>query len=243
VISLGVDFAAQPENTAACLIHWQSGFAEIGNMACSVNDHAFLELVRCSDKAGVDIPLGWPTDFVHAIAKHHEFLPWPNGERRNLCYRDTDLFIANETGRLPLSVSSDRIGVPTMRIAALMSRMDGAVDRSGSGKLVEVYPAAALRRWGFDPGGYRGKKGEEKWHALTVALLSRTNKWLRVSGVQQETCFRSDHSLDALVSALVARASAIGQTEPVPVSSRNRARTEGWIALPFSQSIDRLTQS
>jgi hypothetical protein len=211
-------------------------------MPRNINDSSLLELLRTSDKAGIDVPLGWPTDFVNAVAQHHQFLPWPQNQTRTLRYRETDLFIVKECGRWPLSVSTDRIGVPTMRVAALMSRMDESVDRSGSGKVLEVYPAAALHRWGFESRGYKRTKGAEKRQALIETFLRRTENWLRLSTVQQQGCLKSDDSFDALICALVARASAIGQTEPVPKSIEDRVRAEGWIALPLPRSLDKLAE-
>ncbi len=61
----------------------------------------------------------------------------------------------------PLSVSTDRISFAAIRCARILSevaRREGAVDRSGSGKVVEVYTAAALRQWGLD---FRGLRREQ----------------------------------------------------------------------------------
>jgi hypothetical protein len=53
-------------------------------------------------------------------------------------------------GQLPLSVSTDRIAYPAMRIARLLGAVAGEpVDRTGAGRIVEGYPAAALRVWGL----------------------------------------------------------------------------------------------
>lgn len=243
MLSLGIDFAAQPEKTVACVIYWKSGLAEVRQIISKVNDSTLLELLSDADKAGIDVPLGWPTDFVDAVARHHQFLPWPANAIRTLRYRETDLFVAKETGHWPLSVSTDRIGVPAMRVAALMGCMGGLVDRTGSGTLVEVYPAAALRRWGFESSGYKKIKGKEKRQALIEALLKRTENWLRLSDEHRRGCLQSDDWFDALMCALVARASSIGQTEPVPTGTENRARTEGWIALPLSDSLGKLVET
>ena len=57
-----------------------------------------------------------------------------------------------------------------------MSRIGESVDRSGIGKVVEVYPAAALCRWGFESRGYKRAKGEDRRAALVKAFLSRTDR-------------------------------------------------------------------
>src|SRR5712691_13071857 len=66
----------------------------------------------------------------------------------------------------PLSVSADRIGHVAMRCAcllALFAQQGHDVDRGGSGKIVEVYPAASLKAWGLP---YRGYKRPEDTQAL-----------------------------------------------------------------------------
>ncbi|WP_433185959.1 DUF429 domain-containing protein [Actinoallomurus sp. CA-150999] len=72
--------------------------------------------------------------------------------RRNLALRLTDRVVHDRTGLTPLSVSADRIGHAALRLAALLARLARAgrpVDRSGTGVVVEVYPAASLRLWGL----------------------------------------------------------------------------------------------
>jgi hypothetical protein len=55
--------------------------------------------------------------------------------------------------RRPVSVSTDRLGVTAMRCAHLLHRWSNGqhIDRTGPGRFVEVYPAAALVRWGLSP--------------------------------------------------------------------------------------------
>ncbi len=46
----------------------------------------------------------------------------------------------------PLSVSTDRIALPAMGAASLLSRLPERAPLDGSGVIVEVYPAAALHQ-------------------------------------------------------------------------------------------------
>ena len=55
-----------------------------------------------------------------------------------------------------------------------------------------------------------------------------------------ETFLASDHALDALVCALVARAAALGLVESVPERDREAARLEGWMALPMPDALRRV---
>src|SRR5690606_24309214 len=104
-------------------------------------------------KSGIDCPLGWPRRFVEFISTHqedHDVVDQglPAEWRRRLSYRVTDLHVKSTVpGIQGLSVSSDRIGVTTMRCAALLSVIAAAghtVLRSGSGPVAEVYPAASM---------------------------------------------------------------------------------------------------
>jgi len=90
------------------------------------------------------------------------------------------------------------------------------VDRSGRGRFVEVYPAAALRVW----------------------KLTRADVAERIG--HSELRGRTDDELDAFISALVARAAARGLCEPVPAEEEENASREGWIALPLPDSFERL---
>lgn len=241
MITVGIDLAAQPENTAACSILWKADVAEVQRISCNLSDEDLLGLAATGHKVGVDIPLGWPSAFVRAVVSHQLFLPWPREPNtRELRYRKTDLFVIEQTGYNPLSVSTDRIGVATMRVASLMSRMVEPPERSGTGKLVEVYPAVALTRWGFDPRGYKGKKGRETRQKLVAGFLQSTRGWMRISELNSGSCLDSDNAFDALVCALIARANALLLTEPVPSAFRALASTEGWIALPLAGSLDKL---
>lgn len=95
----------------------------------------------------------------------------------------------------------------------------------------EVYPAAPLRQWGFDPRGYKGSKPEkvEKRHQLVADLAAAASHWLELSAEQRELVMASDHLFDALVSAIVGRAVELGRTLPIPDEYRALAASEGWI--------------
>ncbi len=154
--------------------------------------------------------------------------------RKELCYRVTDLRLKEAvTGIQGLSVSTDRIGVTTMRCAALLSMLaarGARVNRSGSGIVTEVYPAASLARWGLTHKGYKRKKNVVQLSALVDSLLQSAS-WLDL-GDHMQRCRDSDDAFDAVVAAITARAAALGQVEPIPDAQVQVASVEGWIALP-----------
>jgi hypothetical protein len=57
----------------------------------------------------------------------------------------------------------------------------------------------------------------------------------------REACAESDDALDAVLCALIARAAALGLTEPPPPDGLEPARVEGWIHLPRSGSLAQLS--
>ena len=117
--------------------------------------------------------------------------------RESLRHRTTDLFVRSlDLGSTPLSVSSDLIGVVAMRGAWLQSawaqRWGRLEPRDGSGRLVETYPAAALRAWGFLPrrgvrykgGGAEGARESQRTERerIVVGVEQQSDAWLHCLG-------------------------------------------------------------
>jgi len=245
VITLGIDLASRPEHTAACAIEWADGQARVVDLACHQDDETLIERIAGVDKAGLDVPFGWPEAFVERVARFHAGGEWDEATVAALRFRETDRVVAARTGRWPLSVSSDLIGVPAFRAARLLSRLAEAghsVDRRGGGRLVEVYPAAALRLWGFAATGYKRREGRANLAALLSELERRTRGWLDLDTAARQLCGASDDALDALLAALVARAAALGLCEGPPPEHAARAAREGWVALPAVDALDRLAR-
>lgn len=233
VITLGIDFAASPKKTACCLIDWTS--STITHLDRLLDDREIVELIdRSADVTAIDIPLGWPTGFVEAIADHSAGRSWPDDpDRTALRFRETDRVLIAQ-GINPLSVSSDRIGVGAMRGARIQSMLSAGgvdVDRSGtSGKLVEAYPAAALRSWGLPWRGYKGTDNR-------AALANLAREVAASCGAFADTVTNSlqsadDDAFDALICALVGTASTLGLTTKPTADQMEAAGREGWIHVP-----------
>jgi len=245
VLTVGVDLAAEPVNTAVARMRWTPGGAQVEAVAVGADDAVLVDQIMLADKAGVDCPLGWPRRFVEFVAQHQAgaFVApvdiagrdW----RRRLALRETDLVVRAETGLIPLSVAADRIGLAAMRCAGLLARLAAAgqpVDRAGAGVVVEVYPAAALKHWGLTYRGYKGAANTGVRHHL-VDTLAAGARWLRLGDFDQ-ACRGSDHALDAVIAALNARAAALGRATTPTAEQAAAARTEGWIALPTTNLAD-----
>ncbi|MGZ4788683.1 MAG: DUF429 domain-containing protein [Terriglobales bacterium] len=238
MITTRIDLASQAEHTAECSIHWIDGRADVRTWKCGVTDDGIISTLAGSDKVGIDVPLGWPNAFVRAIYRHHAKRSWRPARLANLRYRATDRFIVEKTRRWPLSVSTDLISVPALRAAAIVANFEGFdLDRSGSAKIVEVYPAAALRVWGFVASRYKGANRAAARIALVDSLRAETNSWLLGSDHCFDVAISDDNILDAFIAALVARAAVLNLVHPIPRRLRRAARTEGWIALPLPGSL------
>jgi predicted nuclease with RNAse H fold len=241
--TLGIDLASDPKKTAYCMLEWGGGTAEVRELAVGADDDRLLELHGQANVTGIDCPFGWPTAFVAFLCSISrptgEALPsWEKDYRNTLRFRLTDFRVHEKADHWPLSVSSDLIAVAAFRCQGLLTRM-GVTDRSGDGRVYEVYPAAALKVWGLVSKGYKGSHGRPQREALVAQLLERA-EWLTLDQKAHEQVASFDHALDALVASLNARAARLGLTlKPEPHEQRDAIR-EGWIAVPEKGSLEKL---
>ena len=235
MLTAGVDLAASPAASAVALV----ADGTVVAVAVGAGDDAIVDLTSDASKIGIDCPLGWPvafTDFIGTVATGG---PVPAREsvagRAELAYRATDRWIARHHPPLrPLSVSADRIAHVAFRCALLLSQLAASgepVDRAGSGTVVEVYPAGSLCCWGLQHRSYKGNDSLAALSDCVDALLEVTSPWLKL-GAFEELCRKRDDAFDALIAALTARAAMLGLTTRPQDSELERARREGWIALP-----------
>jgi hypothetical protein len=245
ITTAGVDLASQVDNTAACVIDWSQRPAPVVELHERLDDDGIVRLVTGVTKLGVDVPLGWPLKFVQALELHSRNGSWPadyeHARNRDLRDRYTDIWLQDVLGfRAPLSVSTDRISIPAMRAAAVLNKISPRSALDGSGVIAEVYPAAALHRWDYPSRGYKGTKNAAARRELVMRFRTDTSRWLHIDDQQFERCCANDNVFDAVIAALVARASLVGLTEPIPEPQRDVARQEGWIVIPLAGSLERL---
>ncbi len=235
MVTLGIDMAGQAKNTGVCALAWHEREVYIKTLVVGADDDILLDAMDEADATGIDCPFGWPVAF-------HQFLEaytagttpaldiWSPESRDMLRFRETDCQVRAITGRWPLSVSTDMIAVPTLRLAMLLARL-GVRDRSGANGVYEVYPAAVLVRCGLHTSGYKKAAGKGRREEMLASLLARI-PWLRLTCAQQEALIADDNAFDAFIAALGARAAAQGLTEPPPPEHRGAAVLEGWIHVP-----------
>ncbi|MDQ3780720.1 MAG: DUF429 domain-containing protein [Chloroflexota bacterium] len=240
--TLGIDLSSKPERTAACVIDWSAPQAQVTTIKVGVSDELILDLRKDVDWVGIDVPFGWPDEFVAMVCLHHmgrlDPPPLLDELKKKLCYRLTDHRVHDLTKKLPLSVAADRIAIVAMRGIRILAKL-GVSDRSGVDGVVEVYPAAALRRWCLIPAGFKGKKNGAAVADFVKTLQSKA-PWLSLSAADPKLFAKDDHAFDALICALVARATALELTESPSAGELDIARREGWIALPYPDSLSKL---
>lgn len=235
-VTVGIDLAAAATGTAIAALRWEAGAAVVEDLVTGADDEAVLRWMQHPDGAiGIDCPFGWPAAFVDLVADHTtRTLRAPadrsDGWRREYVLRETDRHVHATTGLRPLSVAADYIGHVAIRLAALIAELDPSVDSSldGSGAIAETYPAAALLTWGLPHRGYKGAANQTARDAIVDGLLASA-PWLEL-GHHVEVVRASDHALDAVLCALVARARQRGLTELA--ADVDLARREGWIHVP-----------
>lgn len=241
-VTVGIDLAAASAGTAIVALRWESGAAVVEDLVTGADDEVVLRWMQHPDGAiGIDCPFGWPAAFVRLVAEHTTrtfgaSADRSDGWRREYVLRETDRHVHATTGLRPLSVAADYIGHVAIRLAALIAELDPSLDSSldGSGAIAETYPAAALLTWGLPHRGYKGAGNQTARDAVIDGLLASA-PWLDL-GTYAEVVRGSDHALDAILCALVARARQRGLTEP-PVDV-DLARREGWIHVPTSPLDD-----
>src|SRR5215211_1039619 len=175
-------------------MQWTGEVPVVSELLSGLGDRELLDAISFADKVGIDAPFGWPDQFVDAVSAHRNRSGWPgSGEdqdlyRFQLSFRATDRRLIEHGARRPLSVSTDLIGVVAMRCAYLLDRLAAVgepVDRAGSGKVIETYPAPALSSWGISATGYKSKVGA----ARLPELLSQLDEGLggiEMSGMQRD---------------------------------------------------------
>lgn len=249
----GVDLAAEPKGSAISVLDWQADRVTLTDLQLGVTDNVIVDIARNVVKLGIDCALGWPIEFARFISAQadqaqadlvHGSQVRPSGRsnepfsgdlefRRRLAYRETDRQIRLHTGRWPLSVSTDRLAMTAIRAAGLLSQLASVgIDaaRSGTGLVVEVYPAASLRQWGFEFSGYRAST---EIRGQLLNQLEVKAPWLDVAA-HRDALIESCDAFDSLVAALATRAAHLGRYFEPSREQIGLARLEGWIALPNS---------
>jgi predicted nuclease with RNAse H fold len=249
MLTLGVDLSSQDRNTAICLARWNATRCDLERLDVGVGNDEIVELMLDADATGIDAPFGWPDRFVAAVtgwmADDVWSETWDDDTRRLLRLRETDRWLQRTIRKWPLSVSADSIAMCAMRAVTLLRAASNAEHRIERvrGPYFEVYPGAALIAWDLAAVSTGYKRLADSRERL-VEAIAPPGGWLVLTPEQRAKLVATDHSIDALLAALVARAAAIGGTElpPEDLDASVIAR-EGWIQLPKPGTLAGLARS
>lgn len=244
MITLGIDLSTSRKNTSYCQIDWSGVEPRLVTApttpAVRNQWESLHAAIAKSDKVAIDVPLGWPVAFSREVAAHARGKAW-TVDRDQCLWRVTDRRVAQLRGvdgkgaRPPLSVWANLIGATAMDAAKELSQY--SIDRSGrSGQFCEVYPAVAIRRWGFQDVGYKGADATEQRTKLADLILSGLPWASAASGLHALICGDDNH-LDSFLCALIARLVAIEAAEGPSLDELDSAKIEGWIWLPNPGSL------
>lgn len=240
----GIDWSTSAKNTAAVCTSWSgTGKASITRVEPTLGRTAAVKLIVGAVEAGewvaVDVPFGWPTQFVEMVTQHQARRPikpppaaatsdaWRTDQ---LAIRATDRRVMAETkdrGKRirPLSVAFDKLGATALSWAVVEEDLRSygvQIDRSGmSGQVVETYPKAARVMW-------HGAAPPDP-----AEFLTRLD-WLDQGAFAAQLSGPGNHVFDALVCSLVARARATDTTTAPAGEEILAAEREGWIHLPLN---------
>jgi predicted nuclease with RNAse H fold len=225
---LGVDLASRDARTAAAIIERSDdGTGRLTTLDVGVSDRRILDCAADVDATGIDAPLGWPDGLRTFLA---EGAPadaiergWYDGARHDVFLRATDRFVWRLVGKKPLVVAADLIAYPALRCAGILSALTVS-DRSGADGVFEVYPAAALIRWGIPVRRATPSR-------LAIGLTARF-PGLVIPDRHRAVLHADRDALDAVVAALATLAAVDGASAPIPDGLQERARREGWIHVP-----------
>ena len=242
--TVGIDFASRDADTAACVIDWVDNRAEIVKLQVGIDDAQILDLLQECEKLGVDGPLGWPLAFVDAVSQYARAGSWPqeydHANNMNFRLRATDRAVQRMLGgRFPLSVAANYLAIPAMRAAGLFAPFSALGPRDGTGRVVEVYPAAALRAWNLGHKKYKGTKNADNRYGI-LREFREAAPWLHFRQDDEELCRQSDDAIDAVIAAVVARAAALNMYHLPHPEEVQSARLEGWIIVPEGGCLNRL---
>jgi hypothetical protein len=236
---VGVDCAAQLVNVGVAVARLGADGCAVDAVATRLDDPVAWIAERVDWQVPVlialDAPLGWPAEMSRQLASHAPGDPLA-GEGNALFRRRTDREVRARTGKVPLDVGADRIARAALGALQLLARL-----RSGSGAdlpllwsppttnesgVVEVYPAATLRQWGWPDRGYKSSAEPDQRARRTILThLSDTLTFGdEVAGVAQA----SADALDALVCIRAALDVLEGRCPPPPDDPVVRS-TEGWM--------------
>lgn len=179
----------------------------------------------------LDAPLGWPEPLGRLLAEHEAGEPLKE-EANRLFRRQTDRFVKEKLGKLPLDVGADRIARTAQIALAILASL-----RARTGELIpllwdtefavrtgaiEVYPAGTLSAAGIRSTGYKEREKNVERREIAAWLATE------MAGVgEQHLLIENADVLDAAICLVAGKDFLLGRAM-APTSPR-LAKKEGWI--------------
>jgi hypothetical protein len=177
----------------------------------------------------IDAPLGWPAPMGDVLQQHVAGKGWgPHTD--DVFSRVTERFVMARTGKKPLEVGAQLIARTAYTALNFLEQLRERTgrelpllwnpDATEEWGVIEVYPAATLKKRGLLKSGY-GKTEESRGHCLQ-SLADH----VRLEVPESAICL-SGHRLDAVIATIAAADFVAGRCEG-PVDA-DLAQREGWI--------------
>lgn len=241
-LTWGLDVSTDKNKTAAVALDWSTpGKARVVlvHRPLRAVDMAPLIFKYGANRWAVDVPFGWPDQFVSLMADRHkgplpaQAMPsagdWEKWRTRQVAQRLTDRFLTDDPRikTRPLPASFQMLGATAamwVLVEAQLASLGVEIDRAGlEGPVCETYPSAALSAWGLG-------NAKQTWAEL------RANFPFLTADEHLHSQFASDDVCDAVVCALVARARDLDRTIGPRDDQVTAARREGWIHVSCEPS-------
>lgn len=223
---VGIDCAVDPKKVGLALGKYSDGQVRIdkvrlGGQGDCEPVRIVQDWVCSSDKPtliSLDAPLGWPKPLSEALTEHNAGKALENSAN-NLFRRDTDRFVKENVGKLPLDVGANLIARTAHSALELLAELRRLLDKPvplaweqyiSDVSCIEVYPAATLIANGIDV---------KTPHEGLEAILQLPDD----IGAQ----LKNPHLTDAIACVLAAQDFLKGSAYSPADSSL--AKKEGWI--------------
>ena len=241
---IGVDCAAQPNNTGIARGEMEGGRLTIRNV--ERGDRRRTPAVVLREWLGavsgrptllaLDTPLGWPVATSNALNGHRAGLPI-DVHPDYMFRRITDRYVKKRTKKIPLEVGASLIARTAHSALGLLDGLRGATNqeiplkwcltpRTGI-QAIEVYPALTLRALGIEDKGY--KKGTSESRTARASIVEKMRARIEFSSAVGNQMKDSDDLVDAVVCLQAGFDFLRGLCMNPPKDKMDTVIREGWI--------------
>ena len=235
---IGIDCATVAKKVGLALCSVGEGRPRIDKLLVGESwpaiDEQVVQWATGATLLALDAPLGWPAPLADSLHAHHAgaaLAPTANA----LFRRATDDTIAEQLGKRPLDVGSDRIARTAHAALSLLTRLrerlgepiplawhPGPVEGLAA---IEVYPAGTLAARRLPHSGY--KAATEHSTELRRQLTNAVQQELSIDDEATALMVQSDHALDAVLCVSAGLDFLSGNV--LRPDDLNLAKREGWI--------------